>query len=163
LSAEMTKLRALCVSLLNENASFSSRLIAFSRELPSAIRERCVREICQLETMDTVTNTATATEGKAEAEETDTSAFGLRGDLNQLSLLQRQLRSSQEISSLFCTELLRREENLLREHQEELQESISNLEAHYQQQLLTLQRELSSRELVNSSLAEEIQRRELAC
>jgi hypothetical protein len=151
LSAELKDFRALFASLFADNASFSKKLAALSRELPSEVRERCVREICLLESMDTVS-----------PEEGEPGDCGLRSDLKQLILLQRLLGSCQGISSLFCEEMLRRESLLAKEHREELMDQISNLEARHEEQLLTLQSELSSRELATSSLAEEIQRRELA-
>lgn len=149
LSTELAELRTLSTSLLSDNASFLTKLANLSRELPSAVRERCVKEICQLESIDTTS-----------IEEGDPS--GLRNELNKLILLQRWLRLCLEISCLFCEEMIRGESILVKEQREELLSQISNMETQQQEQLLSLQRELNSKELVNSSLVEEIQRRELA-
>jgi hypothetical protein len=181
LSEDLLRFREICRSFSADSLSALKNLANLSQDLPSTIRESCVREICQLESMD-------LTQGEPS---------GLKGDMALMVRLQRQSRSCDEINRRFCDELLRAQSTLREEHENKLQATLAQLEDGHRDQILTLQdchhtelaalkvasclsdclplppiltslsclvlqEEIESLWLSNASLCEEIQRGELA-
>jgi hypothetical protein len=175
LSGDLLGLQEICQSLSSNTFSAFESLRNLSRDLPSTIRERCVREICQLESQHSV---------QAEA----ISPSGLKDELALLARLQLQCRSLEETNQLFCRELLRAQSILVEEHHNALNDSLSQLEADHREAVLSLkqshhierealkvslplspshlifclaQEKMDSLWLSNVSLSEEVQRGEL--
>lgn len=126
LSDEFARLCGILHSLSHENSVFLHQILTLSRELPSPIREKCVRQICDLEALE-------------NWQEVETDSTGITKEMAHLEVYQRRSQLLNVASLRFSNELIAALLQLQKDHQVDLQYQHSQLEAMYQKMMSDLQ------------------------